>query len=408
MEEARALKRLVDEFGVTHEEAAHAVGRSRAAVSNLLRLLDLGPEVRELVERRELEMGHARALLALASPAAQADAARQVASVAQHDVALSKVARAGHHPNARLSLEGTLQPFADKLNLNLAGKIESLKLPPLSPYVIQSTGYRFTSGELQADIPLKVVRNELESELDLVLFNPKIKRTKAENTEKQQKGKIQLNTTLPSALKLLRDNQNNVKIKIPINGNINDPQFSITDAINQVLAKTLQKSALSYLKFVLGPYGIGISVAQLAYEQALKIRLNPVQFAPGSDALDEAAIDYLQRVADIMKEYAEVQVVVCGIATESDRAALDASPTAAGGNQLVGQMKNNRDEDSAQKESATPAVTDVTLLELAKNRTQRIKDQLVNRHEIAAKRIIDCNPSIDSNAKAKPRAALEI
>jgi hypothetical protein len=310
--------------------------------------------------------------------------------------------------SARLSLEGTLQPFADKLNLNLAGKIESLKLPPLSPYVIQSTGYRFTSGELQADIPLKVVRNELESELDLVLFNPKIKRTKAENTEKQQKGKIQLNTTLPSALKLLRDNQNNVKIKIPINGNINDPQFSITDAINQVLAKTLQKSALSYLKFVLGPYGIGISVAQLAYEQALKIRLNPVQFAPGSDALDEAAIDYLQRVADIMKEYAEVQVVVCGIATESDRAALDASPTAAGGNQLVGQMKNNRDEDSAQKESATPAVTDVTLLELAKNRTQRIKDQLVNRHEIAAKRIIDCNPSIDSNAKAKPRAALEI
>jgi ParB family chromosome partitioning protein len=77
IEEARALKRLVDEFEVTHEEAAHAVGRSRAAVSNLLRLLDLEETVKEMVERRELEMGHARALLAL-SGGRQIEAARQV------------------------------------------------------------------------------------------------------------------------------------------------------------------------------------------------------------------------------------------------------------------------------------------------------------------------------------------
>jgi ParB family chromosome partitioning protein len=77
MEEARALKRLVDEFEVTHEEAARAVGRSRAAVSNLLRLLDLEKAVKEMVERRELEMGHARALLAL-SGRKQVDTARRV------------------------------------------------------------------------------------------------------------------------------------------------------------------------------------------------------------------------------------------------------------------------------------------------------------------------------------------
>ncbi|MEO0424957.1 MAG: ParB/RepB/Spo0J family partition protein [Pseudomonadota bacterium] len=66
LEEARALIRLVDEFGLTHAEAAEAVSRSRAAVSNLLRLLDLDDAVKERLERRELEMGHARALLPLA------------------------------------------------------------------------------------------------------------------------------------------------------------------------------------------------------------------------------------------------------------------------------------------------------------------------------------------------------
>jgi ParB family chromosome partitioning protein len=65
LEEARALDRLISEFGITHQQAADAVGRSRAAVSNLLRLLELAPEVMEYVEKRELEMGHARALLAL-------------------------------------------------------------------------------------------------------------------------------------------------------------------------------------------------------------------------------------------------------------------------------------------------------------------------------------------------------
>lgn len=79
IEEATALRRLVDEFQMTHQEAGDAVGRSRSAVSNLLRLLELSQEVRELVDARHLEMGHARALLTL-EPSMQAQAAREVVS----------------------------------------------------------------------------------------------------------------------------------------------------------------------------------------------------------------------------------------------------------------------------------------------------------------------------------------
>jgi ParB family chromosome partitioning protein len=79
MEEAVALKRLIEEFGLTHQLAAEAVGRSRAAVTNLLRLFDLNDDVRELVEQRRLEMGHARALLGLEG-STQSEAARKVAN----------------------------------------------------------------------------------------------------------------------------------------------------------------------------------------------------------------------------------------------------------------------------------------------------------------------------------------
>lgn len=71
LEEAQGLKRLVDEFGLTHEGAAQAVGRSRSAASNLLRLLNLAPPVQQLLMAGDLDMGHARALLPL-------DAAQQI------------------------------------------------------------------------------------------------------------------------------------------------------------------------------------------------------------------------------------------------------------------------------------------------------------------------------------------
>jgi ParB family chromosome partitioning protein len=78
LEEARALDRLIREFDLTHAEAAAAVGRSRAAVSNLLRLQDLSDKVKPLLEERQIEMGHARALLAIADATQQFDVARQV------------------------------------------------------------------------------------------------------------------------------------------------------------------------------------------------------------------------------------------------------------------------------------------------------------------------------------------
>ncbi len=79
LEEAQAVQRLISEFQLTHQDAADAIGRSRAAVSNLLRLLDLGEQARTLLRSGGIEMGHARALLALTDPRMQAEIANLVA-----------------------------------------------------------------------------------------------------------------------------------------------------------------------------------------------------------------------------------------------------------------------------------------------------------------------------------------
>lgn len=78
LEEAEGLQRLIQEFDLTHLEAATAVGKSRAAVTNLIRVLDLAAEALQLLAKGEISMGHARALLALSGNRSQADAAREV------------------------------------------------------------------------------------------------------------------------------------------------------------------------------------------------------------------------------------------------------------------------------------------------------------------------------------------
>jgi ParB family transcriptional regulator, chromosome partitioning protein len=79
-DEARALSRLIEEFALTHEQVAHAIGRSRAAVSNLLRLLELPAEVTTMIETRAISMGHARALLGLENDAERVRLAQLVAA----------------------------------------------------------------------------------------------------------------------------------------------------------------------------------------------------------------------------------------------------------------------------------------------------------------------------------------
>ncbi|MFA6161893.1 MAG: ParB/RepB/Spo0J family partition protein [Methylobacter sp.] len=105
LEEAEALRRLLEEFEMTHQQVADAVGKSRATVTNLLRLIDLHPEVKKLLISGQLEMGHARALLSLDGP-------KQVA-------AANKIVKEGLTVRAaeRLVKESQAEPKIQKLRV---------------------------------------------------------------------------------------------------------------------------------------------------------------------------------------------------------------------------------------------------------------------------------------------------
>ena len=131
LEEAQGLQRLVSEFKLTHEQAAAAVGRSRSAATNLLRLLNLAPPVQQMLMAGDLDMGHARALLALA-PAQQVMAAHEISAKklsvreAERLVArsLSSAARPGKASTAKAGKPRDLARLEERLADALTARVE--------------------------------------------------------------------------------------------------------------------------------------------------------------------------------------------------------------------------------------------------------------------------------------------
>ena len=127
LEEAAALGRLIDECQMTHQQCAEAVGRSRASVSNLLRLMELNADVQELVNRGELDMGHARALLALEGER-QSEAARQVVerglNVRQTEALVKSAQRAPvQRPNRQQEADAAVQARESALAERLGARV---------------------------------------------------------------------------------------------------------------------------------------------------------------------------------------------------------------------------------------------------------------------------------------------
>lgn len=122
MEEALALARLKDEFELTHQEVANAVGKSRAMVTNLLRLLSLEEPVRRMLEHGDLEMGHARALLGLTGDA-QVEAAKAVVAKGLNVRQTEALVREFHKPQPAPKVAAQEDPNVKRLMRDLSDRL---------------------------------------------------------------------------------------------------------------------------------------------------------------------------------------------------------------------------------------------------------------------------------------------
>lgn len=292
----------------------------------------------------------------------------------------------------RLNLNGYALPFQQPFGIEIKVQIDALDLPPLTSYTRESLGLVLKSGALNTDTVLSIDKQQMKGQIDLKLHQLELETVKNKNSL-QSKIPIPLNV----ALDTLRDGNDTITLKIPIEGDPNRPSFDSKDAINKALATGVKKGALTYLTFALQPYGALITAAKYAGEELNKVRLKPVSFEAGLTDIDTEDKDYLSKVANILKDRPKIAIKLCGVAVDADKLYLQ--------QQAVTQSNKN----SKSKDSKPVAISDEQLVTLAGDRADRVKDYLIKQFNIPASHLASCQPRIVTDSSdAQPRTDLLI
>jgi hypothetical protein len=307
--------------------------------------------------------------------------------------------------HSEISVTGTITPLALKPTLDLTNSIKAVPLSPLSSYVVPMMGYQLTSGQLDAENSIKMAKGKIDGEINLTLNALEVeavtteapKVTTTENGPAESKdtdeSKAQLSIPLGTALNMLRDKNRTIKLTIPISGDSDNPDIDPSDVINTAIAKAMKKGAMSYLIAALQPYGTLISLAQIAGEAAMKVRLEPIKFASASAAVTSETREYLQKVITLMADRPEINIKVCGVAVAADHQTMLAEAT------------TTAEQEALKKKLPKPVpstISDDQLLQLARARVAAVKEILISEFKADATHLIDCQPIIIREAAENP------
>lgn len=278
-----------------------------------------------------------------------------------------------------MEVRGEIRPFTAKTNLTLHTELKGLDLPPLTPYTVRHLGYNLNSGQLGATVELTITDDVLDGNNKLRIHKLAVEQT---DPAKMAQFNDQLKIPLATALYMLKDRDDNIALDLPISGNLRDPSFDITDAINTALGKTMRLATVGYLKLFLQPYGGLLTLASMA-GGASSIRFEPLVFAPGLAVIDPQQQPYVDKIGALFKERPKLRLQLCGYATAADR------------------PQPQKDKPPLEESVVT------TLLEtLARQRAEAVKDLLIKQHGVEPEQLFVCHPAIDAAAAAQPRVEL--
>ncbi|HFE39558.1 MAG TPA: DUF748 domain-containing protein [Gammaproteobacteria bacterium] len=271
-----------------------------------------------------------------------------------------------------MKIKGDLQPFSDKINAKIVANLEALELVPLSSYAGKFAGINIQRGTMSLDAKIDIKDDELDVKNTFFLNQLKV-----ESDDAEVKDNIFKDMPMPLDLTLdvLRDNNNVIKLDIPVKGNINNPDFRLQDVYNKAMAKAMKFAATHYLMQAVQPLGLILTAGELI-KKAAAPKFEPLKFALGAASVSKENKKHVDKIAKLLKERDKLRLTICGFSVNQDWDALK--------------------KKLADKGKPVPAEKDKTkqLLKLANRRAHKIKDYFISTHKISVKRLFSCNGKV--------------
>lgn len=282
---------------------------------------------------------------------------------------------------APFKIEGTFRPFEKGAQpaelLNLKYSLKNYPIRNLSPYAVQNVGTALHSGELRLTGDFGLSKGIVDSNNDLML---KRLTTKSMSADLAAKVDDKLPIPLGAALALLRDNEDNISLSLPVDGPVKELNFDVSDAIIIALGKAVVPAASSYLMYALGPYGALAYVGMKVGENILEVRLPPVKFDPEKIELTAENKDYLKRVGKILKDgKAQSDVQVCPVVS----------------------LAYELGDSAPLKEEELDPDDRAELEELGQTRAKVVREHLINEYGVDEERLLLCITTLEKRGDSE-------
>ncbi|MCW9013886.1 MAG: DUF748 domain-containing protein [Gammaproteobacteria bacterium] len=279
-----------------------------------------------------------------------------------------------------IDMAGDIQLFADARSFNVTGKILGIDLRPISSYLESVLGHRIKSGQLNADVKLVSRQGKMDSSIELDLKQFKLKALTDEEQEKLNQ-KMELGMPLDTALNLLRDRDNSIKLKLPVTGDANQPDFDPSDVIYKATSKAMTVAIINFYT----PFGL-VHAAQGLLDLATALRFEPLKYEAGVSEATPAQYQSLNKIVLLMTERPMLHLTICGYASVDDLATISA--------ELYEQRKEKPDNFKLDESSKKQ------LIGIASKRSEAVKAYLIKQN-VAADRLILCEPEFDAADAAR-------
>ncbi len=286
-------------------------------------------------------------------------------------------------------------------------KIKQLDLPPVTAYTSEAIGYGMKSGVIDSDISVKIDNRNIDSLVDLKIDSIEVVETQAKTAEQVTSAS---GMSIDLAVSTLKDDKNIIDLKLPVKGNLDEPDFDLSLVVNKALGKAMQSASLSYLKYALQPFGSLVSLFNLAKAAAEHISLPPVLFKPNSVEFAENQQDLLEKVLKVLKQRPALKIKACGISALEDYNSIKQELMTAEIERIKQQQKTENKEADPNKPKEEIIIAEEVIRQhmkdLADKRSARVKNYFLEKGDLKSNRILNCLSS--SSMDEKSHAAVEL
>lgn len=275
---------------------------------------------------------------------------------------------------SKFTLDGMVRPLAPQMNWNVQGKLTGLGLAELSPYARDAIGHDLVAGDLDNSFTIKLADRQVDMHNDIVINGLQV-----ESIPDKEGPPLAL------AITLLEDSQGKISVSVPVQGDLDDPDFSVSGALDPIIMKAVAAGAALAIQ----PLGSVVAIGALVGSEAMAIRFNPAEFEPGSAQLSAATRDYLGQLKTKLDDRPKMAIKLCGRAVTADLPPPPKPKLDKDGKPLPAEPGPSAEQQEAK------------LKKLADQRAAAVRQQLISQG-MKEERLLACRPAVLKDAEAQP------